>query len=225
MVSRAGKVWRASPDAVLPGPCSRFHLRRLRSGRLLLINHHQFTGRNRLTAFLSEDDGATWPHTLVLDERSDVSYPDAVETPEGEILVIYDRKRNEEGEILLQSLAEEDILLNRSPGHDGGRLRLISQMHRANLGAEKAGFESERFADCLINVERRRHDGETADRRTSIHTDGADGVLTVPPIRFDSSSLYLNYAVSSGGSIRVELQDWRGLPIPGYALADCADLK
>jgi len=220
-----GRTWRAARNAVLPGPCSRFHLRRLRSGRLLLINHHQFTDRNRLTAFLSEDDGATWPHALLLDERSDVSYPDAVEAPEGLILVTYDRRRLGEGDILFQSLTEEDILLNRSPGHDGGRLRLISQMHRANLGSEKAGFESERFADCLINVERRRHDGETADRQVSIHADGADGVLTVPPFRFTGSSLHLNYAAFSGGAVRVELQDWCGVPIPGYALADCADLR
>ena len=30
----------------------------------------------------SDDDGATWPHHLLLDERTNVSYPDAIETPE-----------------------------------------------------------------------------------------------------------------------------------------------
>jgi len=220
-----GRTWQATPHAVLPGPCARFHIRRLRSGRLLLVNHHQFTGRNRLTAFLSEDDGASWPYTLLLDERSDVSYPDAVETPEGPVLVIYDRRRLGEGEILLQSLTEEDILLNRSPGHDGGRLRLVSKIHRVNLGSKEAGFEDGPFADCLIHVRRQRHEGQIADRRVSIRAEGADGVLTVPPIRFDGGSLYLNYAVLGGGSIRVELQDWRGVPIPGYALQDCTALK
>ena len=45
-----------------------------------MINHKDFTGRNNLTAFLSEDGGKTWPYTLLLDARSGVSYPDVIES-------------------------------------------------------------------------------------------------------------------------------------------------
>jgi hypothetical protein len=33
--------------------------------------------------------------------------------------------------------------------------------------------------------------------------------------------LTFNFSTSAGGSIRVELQDETGRPIPGFALADC----
>lgn len=122
-----GKTWKASPDAILPGPCSRFHIRRLSSGRLLLINHYRFTGRSHLTALLSEDDGVTWPYHLLLDERTQVSYPDAVETPEGRILVIYDHDRIGAGEILLQEFTEQDVIANQCPGYASGRLRVVSR--------------------------------------------------------------------------------------------------
>ena len=44
------------------------------------------------------------------------------------------------------------------------------------------------------------------------------------PCVFSGQELEINYATSAGGSIRVELQDEAGLPIPGYAAADCNEL-
>ncbi|MBQ9115489.1 MAG: exo-alpha-sialidase, partial [Clostridia bacterium] len=114
-----GERWSNGEDSGLGGPCSRFHISRLRSGRILLINHHRFTGRNNLTALLSEDDGKTFPYSLLLDERSSVSYPDAVEDTEGNIHIIYDRERGGKSlercyasarEILTARVTEEDII-------------------------------------------------------------------------------------------------------------------
>jgi BNR repeat-like domain len=104
-----GRTWSASPDTVLAGPNSRFFIRRLRSGRLLLINHHRFEGRNNLTAMLSDNDGKTWYGHLVLDERADVSYPDGIESSGGLSYVIYDRERTGAKEILLAKFTEEDV--------------------------------------------------------------------------------------------------------------------
>ncbi len=42
---------------------------------------------------LSEDDGATWKYSLMIDERDDVSYPDAKEADDGYIYITYDRER------------------------------------------------------------------------------------------------------------------------------------
>ena len=58
-----------------------------------IINHNDFKGRNNLTAFISEDDGETWPYSLLLDRRNNVSYPDVKEDENGNIYVIYDRER------------------------------------------------------------------------------------------------------------------------------------
>ena len=124
-----GKTWTMPVDSGLGGPCSRLFIRRLKSGRVLLINHYEFTGRNNLTALLSENDGKTWPYKLLLDERKEVSYPDAVETEDGSIYITYDRERGcfkddlatamaDAREILIAKITEADILAGElvSPG-------------------------------------------------------------------------------------------------------------
>ena len=108
-------------DTGYKGPNSRFHIRRLSSGRVLLINHYDYRGRNNLTAMLSEDDGKTFPYHLLLDERKNVSYPDAAIDGEGRIHITYDRERGSNSaspeaalscarEILTACIREEDIL-------------------------------------------------------------------------------------------------------------------
>ena len=116
-----GCTWSEAADSGLGGPNSRFCMRRLRSGRVLLVNHYQFTGRSHLTAMLSDDDGATFPHKLLLDERREVSYPDVCEDDEGGIYIIYDHERGaqyekdadysaHEREILMAKITEDDIV-------------------------------------------------------------------------------------------------------------------
>ena len=106
-----GYTWTPGEPAAPGGPCSRFFIRQLRSGRLLLVNHVRFTGRNNLTAQLSEDEGQTWSAGLLLDERDAVSYPDGVEDQEGLITVVYDRERYAAREINLA-----DFYRRRYPG-------------------------------------------------------------------------------------------------------------
>lgn len=116
-----GKTWSVGEDSGLGGPVSRFFISRLRSGRIMLINHMNFTGRNNLTALLSDDDGKTFPYSLLLDERDFVSYPDAMEAADGYIYIAYDRERGYPKnslaeayacarEILAARITEEDIL-------------------------------------------------------------------------------------------------------------------
>ncbi len=90
-------------------------MRRLRSGRILLVKHgrtvtERTAGRSHLSAFVSEDDGATWKGGLLLDERGAVSYPDGTEAPDGTIFVSYDYNRNTHGEILMARFTEADVL-------------------------------------------------------------------------------------------------------------------
>lgn len=65
--------------------------------------------------------------------------------------------------------------------------------------------------------------------RYSIRKDGfvsasspmAGGSFVTKPVRFKGNQLRLNYSTSAAGSIRVEIQDADGQPIPGFALQDC----
>jgi len=137
-----GYTWTPGRKSHIDGPCSRFHIRRLKSGRLLMINHNQFEdridlddimsqgdvkswkGRTNLTAMISEDDGLTWPYTLLLDNRNEVSYPDAKECADGYIYVTYDWERVTQREILMARITENDIVEGKlnSPG---GKLRTL----------------------------------------------------------------------------------------------------
>lgn len=105
-----GRTWTLGHDSGIKGPDSRFFIRRLNSGNLLLVNHNNFAGRNNLTAMISKDDGATWEGGLLLDERNGVSYPDGTQAEDGEIYIIYDRDRDGDGEILMAVFTEEDVL-------------------------------------------------------------------------------------------------------------------
>jgi predicted neuraminidase len=107
-----GRTWSQIEDSGIPHPVTRFHIRRLRSGRLLLVRHAPPGGaktRSHLVAQLSDDDGRTWSEPLMLDDRQNVSYPDAVEGEGGKIYVVYDHERFTLGEILLATFREQDI--------------------------------------------------------------------------------------------------------------------
>lgn len=62
------------------------------------------------------------------------------------------------------------------------------------------------------------------DGFAAVHASAEGGELITKPVRFKGGSLDLNFATSAGGSVRVELQDEAGAPIPGFALADAREL-
>lgn len=106
-------------------------MRRLRSGRLLLVNHKNFKGRNNLTAMLSEDDGHTWSDGILLDERNDVSYPDVTETADGYLHIVYDYNRYSDKEILVATLNEDDILAGKPVSEKAELKRVVIKAYGA----------------------------------------------------------------------------------------------
>lgn len=113
--SDCGKSWSPGRDTGIPHANSRFFIRRLKSGNLLLVRHNSPEGmaRSHLTAQISTDDGRSWQGGLLLDERIAVSYPDGVEDETGRIILIYDRERTKTREILFATFTEDDILRER----------------------------------------------------------------------------------------------------------------
>ena len=113
-----GNTWTEATASSIANPGSRFFIRRLASGNLLLVNHYKFTGRSHLTAQLSTDDGKTWNEGILLDQRGGVSYPDGVQADDGTIWMVYDRDRQGAGEILLATFREEDVVAGKDvSGH------------------------------------------------------------------------------------------------------------
>ena len=119
-----GRTWSEGQATTIASPGSRFFIRRLSSGNLLLVNHYKFKGRSHLTARISQDEGATWNEGLLLDERSNVSYPDGVEDHNGLIWITYDRERQGAGDILFATFCEADVLAGKNVS---GQVRLKQQ--------------------------------------------------------------------------------------------------
>ena len=134
-----GMTWTEGVDSGLGGPSSRFHITRLKSGRLLLINHVNFTKRNNLMALLSDDDGKTWSKGLMIDERTGVSYPDAMEADDGYIYITYDYDRGAykksledalacQREILIARVTEDEILSGGIYDYGSYLKRIVSKL-------------------------------------------------------------------------------------------------
>jgi len=116
-----GVTWPDVRPSQFAHTSSRFFIRRLQSGRLLLVKHGlpgENVGRSRLTAFVSDDDGTTWRGGLLLDERTGVSYPDGVQADDGRIYIIYDYDRTGAREILMSVFTEQQVRdgVARAPG-------------------------------------------------------------------------------------------------------------
>ena len=126
-----GRTWSEPVPSNIKHPVARFHIRRLASGRILLIKHGEtidgHEGRSKLTAWLSDDEGRTWKGGLMLDERKGISYPDGVQAPDGTIYISYDRNRSTDGEILLARFTEDDVLAGKLVGEKSKLKMLISR--------------------------------------------------------------------------------------------------
>ena len=127
-----GRTWAEPTEpSGIRQPVARFHIRRLASGKLLLVKHGDqldtHTGRVQLSAWLSEDDGKSWKGGLILDERKGISYPDGFQSPDGTIYISYDRNRATDGEILLARFTEADILAKQITGPKSKLKMLISR--------------------------------------------------------------------------------------------------
>lgn len=134
-----GVTWTPGKDSGLKGPNSRFHIRRLPSGNILLVNHINYTGRNNLMAKLSRDGGKTWEGGLMIDSRDNVSYPDCGIGANGFLYIIHDHERGgflptqEQAmacarEVLISKVSEEDILAGKLVNPESYLCNVVSRL-------------------------------------------------------------------------------------------------
>ena len=120
-------------------PSTRCYIGRLKNGMTAYIRNGSDTARTGMKICLSEDDGATFPYELELDDRTNVSYPDLDEGPDGTLYLVYDRERDNRiglnretwtstaaKEILLCKLTTEDIKTGK-PSKDSLIRRTLSR--------------------------------------------------------------------------------------------------
>ena len=115
-----GQTWLAGSTTKIVNPGVRFFVRRLASGRLLLINTPDPKRRRGLRAYVSDlKQETSFSAGLELDPRYKVSYPDAVQSLDGLIYAVHDCDRQGMGEILLDVFAEDEILAEQPHPADG----------------------------------------------------------------------------------------------------------
>jgi hypothetical protein len=82
--------------------------------------------------------------------------------------------------------------------------------------------------ELSLYVQRRYAQPEAYLQRLTLRTDGfvsvhapyAGGEMITQPLTFKGKELVLNVSTSAAGSVRVEIRDAQGTPVPGYTLAD-----
>ncbi len=108
-----GATWSEPQPSSIENVSARFFLRRLASGKLLLVKNGpinvRLPRRSNMKAYLSDDDGQTWSKGLLIDDRSEVSYPDGFQAPDGTIHILYDWNRHTDAEILHVKFTEDDF--------------------------------------------------------------------------------------------------------------------
>ena len=103
-------------------------------------------------------------------------------------------------------------------------------MTRSNYPAR--GIVQTGPAELSIYIERENVQPTDHIRRYTIRLDGfasvhapyEGGEMVTRPLKFSGRELAINFATSASGSIRCEIQDADGQPIPGFALANCKDI-
>jgi hypothetical protein len=122
-----------------------------------------------------------------------------------------------DGREVLEALMEHGIIRRGDKLWQYGTVRFTEHGGALYGGEEHEGG----IHDRLLRLEQRL-DGFVAVEQTD--TSKGLGSLLTKPLTFTGGQLMLN-ADASGGSVRVELQDAAGTPIPGFTLADCIPLR
>ena len=146
-----GKTWtEMAPAKGIAGPSSRTFFQRLASGNILLIKNGatiaQPSERTHMTAYLSEDDGETWPYQILLDERA-TSYPDAAQDKDGVLHIVHDFERHGAKIVSYHRITEADIKAGKIVAKGSVLGKVANQATHPNLTAEeydawKVGIDS-----------------------------------------------------------------------------------
>ncbi len=196
-----GRTWSDLTPSAIPHVNSRFFIRRLKSGRMLLVKNgspaERLAQRSHMSAWLSADEGRTWTGGLLLDERSAVSYPDGFESPDGS----WDRA-------YLHSTAGVFVVLDDQ----------LVFPYCAFSGLAPSGNRG-MYAGASVGL-------ATLCRDVFASLDVGDepGTLTTRPVSFTGEFLFVNLAAAQG-SLTVEVLDDQSRPIPGFAAADCLPIS
>jgi hypothetical protein len=105
-----GISWSRTTLGEIVSPNTRFYISRTPSGRIILVNNDMAESRQRMSVWLSDDDGESFVYRKTVDDPDHfTSYPD-VAFLDDKIYLTFDRERTGEKEIRLLTFTEEDVI-------------------------------------------------------------------------------------------------------------------
>ena len=95
--------------------------------------------RSHMTAFVSDNDGATWKGGLLLDERES-SYPNGIQAEGGTLFIIYDHQRytlnragkRGAGSVVMATFREADVRAGKSVTDKVRLQRVVTQLQHTD---------------------------------------------------------------------------------------------
>ena len=94
-----GETWSPATDTSIPNPDSSLEVIALESGNWLMILNDTEQGRHRLSAFLSDDEGASWKWRRVVEPGpmggTSFAYPSVIQGQDGTIHMTYSTKTDQ----------------------------------------------------------------------------------------------------------------------------------
>jgi predicted neuraminidase len=86
-----GVTWTEGIDSEIPNPGSSLEVVALRDGSWLMVLNDTESGRARLSAWVSEDEGRSWPRRRALEDAAGgaYSYPSVLQAADGLVHVSY----------------------------------------------------------------------------------------------------------------------------------------
>ena len=116
-----GATWSDVGTLSIDNPGSSVEAISLKSGRWAMVCNDTSDGRNRLTVFLSEDEGLTWPKFRRLENESgkddgSFSYPSVIQAKDGSIHATYSHtKKDVKGSTIKHVRFNEEWILEGDP--------------------------------------------------------------------------------------------------------------
>jgi len=123
------------------------------------------------------------------------------------------------GEAFLRPGLQKERWVNRNNMIAWGILQTASSLPGAPDEISIYSSEGYYVEDCRMRRHTLRLDGFV-----SVHAGGQSGEMLTKPLVFRGERLVLNVSTSAAGKVLVELQDEDGVPVRGFALADCQEI-
>ena len=98
------------------------------TGQQRELEQHK-TARTRMMAYLSDNDGKTFTHRMLLCDEGQISYPSATLGKDGSIYIVYDQGRGVIGQhtIFLSKITERDVLAGNLVNGESFLNRIVSR--------------------------------------------------------------------------------------------------